>query len=78
MAVKELYDDADMLVGHAAAIKTGTQVSAASWVYVCHGPAGRCFSESPEFSENSPLYGVGTGTMCGPCHGGLVFSPPPP
>jgi hypothetical protein len=78
MAVKEFYDDTDMLIGRAASIKSGAATSSSAWVYLCHGPEGRCFTSSPAFSESAALHGTGTNTMCGPCHGGLVFTAPPP
>jgi hypothetical protein len=66
MAVKELYDDADSVIGHAVSLKTGTTIAESDTTYYCVGPSERC-------GGPSPLYGAGA-VDCAGCHGGLVFT----
>lgn len=66
MSVKELYDDADAIVGHAVILRTGTTSAESDTTYYCVGPAARC-------AGTSPLYGPGAADCAG-CHGGLVFT----
>jgi hypothetical protein len=66
MSVKELYDDADAIVGHAVILRTGTTSAESDTTYYCVGPAARC-------AETSPVYGAGA-VDCAGCHGGLVFT----
>lgn len=72
MSVKEFYDDAGAQTGIAALLKTmdGT------WIYYCQEePAiGRC---SGSVESSYPIYGQGTQTPCGFCHGNTAFAPIP-
>jgi hypothetical protein len=77
MAVKELYDEADMLVGVAAMLKTEPGIIMNSWTYYCYGPEGRCLTNMTATRE-APAYGKGFGVACGFCHGGLVYTKVPP
>ena len=71
MAIKELYDSSDDLIGEAVMLKIDGV--AASWVYYCRGPADRCgFTEG-----DSPHYGVAYDSECYYCHGGEIFNEPP-
>lgn len=73
MAVKEMYDTADQLVGRAAIVQTTSSNN--DVVYWCYGPAGRCGDGEPEYTADAPLYGVGAAaTTCQGCHGGLLFT----
>lgn len=71
MAVKEMVDDTDQLVGHAVLLQNGT--AARDVLYWCVGPAGRCANGEPEHTAANPLYG-GSSTVCAGCHGGLIFT----
>jgi hypothetical protein len=71
-AVKELYDDADALVGIAMIWQTGTTSS--DVLYYCFGPAGRCSTASPERTKADPILGFGVNVDCGSCHGGTIFT----
>lgn len=75
MAVKELYDESDTLVGRASFWKVEDGKAPNTWIYYCRGPAGRCYSNSPAF-DATPLYKKGE-PQCGTCHGGFVFTTPP-
>lgn len=66
MAVKELYDAADAIIGHAVILKTGTGLAESDTTYYCVGPSDRC-------GGTAPLYGAGA-VDCAGCHGGLVFT----
>lgn len=70
MAVKELYDDADALVGKMAMFRALDE----SWYYFCYGPADRCNSGEPEYPEDAPMYGKDLEVACGTCHNGAVFT----
>lgn len=76
MVVKELYDASDALVGRVSFWKVEEGKAAANWIYYCRGPAGRCYSNSPAF-DTEPLYRKAE-PQCGTCHGGLVYTTPPP
>ena len=75
MSVKELYDDADALVGHAVSLKVEDGKGGTSWQYYCKGPNGRCYSGSTGF-DTTPMFAKGD-LQCGGCHGGMVFTPVP-
>lgn len=75
MAVKELYDETDALVGIAAALKLEGNFQ--RWAYYCHGPGERCAWGRGPFTEAEPLYGIAGQVDCGLCHGGSVFTAPP-
>ena len=64
MAVKEMVDDADALVGVAVMLKLDSD-----WVYYCEGPADRC-----GVTGSTPVWGTGLDTECGFCHGGIIFN----
>jgi hypothetical protein len=71
MAVKELVDDDDAVVGMAVMLKLDGV--AASWVYYCDGEPDRC-----GFTEGSPPhYGVAYDSECYYCHGGEIFNARP-
>lgn len=69
MTVKELYDDADTVLGVAVMLKL--EGAADQWVYTCDETTSRCGS------ADVPVYGVGLDTDCGFCHGGVVFNSAP-
>jgi hypothetical protein len=71
MAVKEMFDAADQLVGRAVILQPGSAVR--DVLYWCVGPAGRCSDTDPELTLANPLYG-GTTTSCAGCHGGVIFT----
>jgi len=68
MAVKELFDADDASLGAAVMLKIDGV--AADWVYYCDGPLEVCGVSA----GSAPVWGVGTDTECGFCHGGLVFN----
>jgi len=68
MAVKELFDEADALVGRAAMLKIGGDFT--EWVYFCDGEEAQCGAPS----SSDPYYALGTGGPCAVCHGGVVFT----
>lgn len=70
MAVKELYDDSDTLVGRAALLRPDDETT----VYFCYGPAGRCVNAHGERTMDDPLYSDDATSACAFCHGGLIFS----
>lgn len=75
MAVKEFYDDAGNLVGHAA-----IYYPADAPVYYCYGPAGRCYSSSADTTMDAPEWfeaGTGATSQCGTCHGGAIYTEMP-
>lgn len=79
MAVKELFDSSNALVGIAASLKTADGNAPSSWTYYCYGPDTRCgYAATP---KESPIYSKGSilpGSNCGICHGYSVFTAPPP
>lgn len=78
MAVKQLFDDSNALVGIAASLKTADGSAQESWTYYCYGPGHRCAQITAP--KESPIYGKGStqaGTNCGFCHGFSVFTDPP-
>lgn len=73
MAVKEMYDDAQALVGHAVLYYP----QQGSVFYYCYGPAGRCSSESGEATMAAPEWGAPSASAvssCRFCHGGNIFT----
>jgi hypothetical protein len=72
MIVKELYDSADTLAGHAVMVRSTATTN--QWIYYCvANEDGRCASGS---MANTPSYSLGTG-VCS-CHGaGTVITPIP-
>ncbi len=75
MAVKELYDESDVLVGKATLLKTEEGDDFGSWTYYCWGPASRCDTESGDTTEADPIYGLAI-SECNGCHGGSIFTMP--
>lgn len=67
MAVKELYDDGDMLVGRAAMLKAADGKGSMTWLYYCNGPEGRCAT-----SKSGEMYGKGL-SDCNFCHGEFFY-----
>lgn len=74
MAVKEIHDDADAVVGHAVFWKTEEGSAFESVTYWCYGPAGRCVVDAEPTTPDAPEYGVGLDVDCGACHGTVVFT----
>jgi hypothetical protein len=70
MAVKEMYDGADTLVGVAVLLKE--QAVDGVWVMYCYGPDTRCTSGVSGTAE-APWFGVDD-ISCGGCHGGNIFT----
>jgi hypothetical protein len=70
MAVKELYDATDVLVGHAVILRVGTGIQEVDTLYYCKGPAGRCWGTP---TDTGSAFGAGFADCAG-CHGGLVFT----
>lgn len=68
MAVKELYDTSDLVIGHAVILKTGTDAAETDTTYYCVGPNDRC-----GWTTDPVVYGAGAADCAG-CHGGLVFT----
>ncbi len=73
MAVKEMYDDADTLVGAAVLYKYNDE--SAGWAMWCYGPAERCATGVGETTADAPYYGLNP-IDCGACHGGNIFTSP--
>jgi hypothetical protein len=72
MAVKEMYDDADMRIGRAFMLKRGPGNSTQNWLYYCDGTLSRCGLSG---SAMSPFYATGTTlSACNTCHGSYFFS----
>lgn len=69
MAVKELYDEADVLLGAAVMLKL--EGDAYEWAYWCDGPEDRCGVTT---APTDPYYGVARDAECSFCHGGLIFN----
>jgi hypothetical protein len=75
MAVKEMYDASNQLIGLAAALRTADTNSWDSWTYFCYAPGGRC--TSGDVDKSAPLYGNGNATKTQPCvicHDGTIFT----
>lgn len=72
MAVKEMFDDAETLVGKAVIFYPESDV-----IYYCYGPDGRCSSGRPATTIDAPQYGDASASavgQCNVCHSGLVFT----
>lgn len=83
MAVKEMYDDADMLVGHAVTYRSGPAEDAPNWLFLCYAPGTRC-DGSNMATLAAPIYSRGTsGNSCYFCHSlspnlqPVITQPPP-
>ena len=75
MAVKEMYDASNQLIGLAAALRTADTNTWDSWTYFCYAPGGRC--TSGDVDKSAPLYGNGNATKTQPCvicHDGTIFT----
>jgi hypothetical protein len=71
MAVKEFYDEADMLLGEAVMLKVPG--AAMNWVFYCDSTAPeRCGIE-----DTLPFYSDSSNFACNGCHGGLIFNQAP-
>jgi hypothetical protein len=73
MAVKELYDEAQTVIGHAVMYYQ----QEGSLVYYCYGPAAACSGTEADTTIDAPAWGVATDqavSQCRACHGGNVFT----
>lgn len=76
MAVKEMYDANNQLVGLAAALRTLDTTTWDSWTYFCYAPGGRC-TGGGDVDKSAPLYGTGNSNRTQPCiicHDGGIFT----
>ncbi len=72
MAVKELYDDDDMLVGIAALLR---QTDSDGWITYCYGPIERCATGMGPFTQDDPYFDLDSNTLtCRGCHAGNIFT----
>jgi hypothetical protein len=76
MAIKEMYDESDTLVGAAVIWKDREGGYATGWTFHCWGPAGRCHVDSEDFTKDTPFH-TQDDLNCSACHGGAFFSPLP-
>ena len=71
MAVKEMFDASEQLVGHAVLLKSSSGTAREGWTSYCYGPADRCLSGSSSITAQNPMYNHGD---CVGCHGGFFFT----
>lgn len=70
MAVKEMYDEEDNLVGIAAILKMKDGKGLPTWLYFCDAPDERCVN-----GRTGPFYGQVSD--CNFCHGEFIYTSPP-
>lgn len=71
MALKEMYDEQDVVIGRAFILKRGAPNTAPNWLYYCDGPADRCGVDT---GTRVPFYATGnTVSFCNGCHGPYFF-----
>lgn len=74
MVIKELYDQADQLLGKAVSLKVETGLAPSTWVFYCRGPATACGTSN--VSETQAFLRRGQ-SDCLSCHGENYFAPLP-